>query len=197
MCVQKYRPAISTITDWRVEDRLFDRDEFYDGIIKMFHDGEDEDPDWVKDTFEWWNVQVFWKDPEGVDDSDNLNGPSTLKLVRQQRKAQKASKPAVSQTEIGKLPLGLPILTLLLIVNDPRHPFVDHHHWRIHSQHWPGITQIALPSHKGTLGSDNLLVAPHLVVSRLPSLCKIPLSTVDPAIKHPHCVLLSPNRFIS
>ncbi|KDR77454.1 hypothetical protein GALMADRAFT_65929 [Galerina marginata CBS 339.88] len=44
-CVQ-YRHAISTITDWRVEDRLFDRDEFYDSIIKMFYDGEDEDPDW-------------------------------------------------------------------------------------------------------------------------------------------------------
>ncbi|KAF8154665.1 hypothetical protein B0H34DRAFT_809198 [Crassisporium funariophilum] len=54
-CVQ-YRHAILTITDWRVEDWLFDRDEFYDAIVKMFNDGKDDDPDWVKDTFEWWNA---------------------------------------------------------------------------------------------------------------------------------------------
>lgn len=52
----KYRHAISTIADQRVKDWLFDHDEFYDSIIKMLEDGEDEDPEWGKNTFEWWNV---------------------------------------------------------------------------------------------------------------------------------------------
>ena len=52
----KYRHAISTVKDWRIEDRLFDRDEFFDSIIKTFNDEGDRDPECSKDTFEWWNA---------------------------------------------------------------------------------------------------------------------------------------------
>ena len=41
------------IKDWRVEDDLFNQEEFHSIICGLL---EDEDSEWVKDTLDWWNM---------------------------------------------------------------------------------------------------------------------------------------------
>ncbi|KAF8814385.1 hypothetical protein BYT27DRAFT_7015298, partial [Phlegmacium glaucopus] len=43
---------LTGIKDWRVEDDLFNREDFHSIICNLF---EDEDSEWVKDTLDWWN----------------------------------------------------------------------------------------------------------------------------------------------
>jgi hypothetical protein len=40
------------LDDWRTEDDLFKREEFFDSMVSFLNDPEDE---WVKDTLKWWN----------------------------------------------------------------------------------------------------------------------------------------------
>jgi hypothetical protein len=48
----KFRHCISSLDDWRTEDDLFKRDEFFDSMVSILDDPDDE---WVKDTMKWWN----------------------------------------------------------------------------------------------------------------------------------------------
>jgi len=48
----KFRHCITSLDDWRTEDDLFDREEFFDSMVSFLDDQEDE---WVKDTLKWWN----------------------------------------------------------------------------------------------------------------------------------------------
>ncbi|KAF8156612.1 hypothetical protein B0H34DRAFT_847204 [Crassisporium funariophilum] len=50
------RHSISDIEDWRTEDKLFKREEFYEFIMALFDNGDDKESDWVKDTIELWNA---------------------------------------------------------------------------------------------------------------------------------------------
>jgi len=40
------------LDDWRTEDDLFNREEFFNHMVSFLDDEEDE---WVKDTLRWWN----------------------------------------------------------------------------------------------------------------------------------------------
>jgi hypothetical protein len=40
------------LDDWRTEDDLFKREEFFDSMVSLLDDPED---DWAKDTLKWWN----------------------------------------------------------------------------------------------------------------------------------------------
>jgi hypothetical protein len=48
----KFRHCISSLDDWRTEDDLFKREDFFDTMVSFLNDPEDE---WVKDTMNWWN----------------------------------------------------------------------------------------------------------------------------------------------
>ncbi|KDR65621.1 hypothetical protein GALMADRAFT_1364505 [Galerina marginata CBS 339.88] len=80
--------GISNIEDWRIEDKLFKREQFYALIMALFNDVDDGEFDWVKDTIEWWDAcrrQVFGSEPKSIDESDNELGPSTLAIIEKQR----------------------------------------------------------------------------------------------------------------
>ena len=49
----KFRHCISSSDDWRTEDDLFKRDAFFESIVSLLDDSDDE---WVKDTMKWWNM---------------------------------------------------------------------------------------------------------------------------------------------
>ena len=53
----KFRHCISSLDDWRTEDDLFNREEFFSSMVTLLDDSEDE---WVKDTLKWWNRWVIW-----------------------------------------------------------------------------------------------------------------------------------------
>ena len=49
---------ISAINDWRTDDNLTDRLEFYNMILGLFEEREDDDQSaiqWRSDTLDWWN----------------------------------------------------------------------------------------------------------------------------------------------
>uniref|UniRef100_A0A8H8CJA8 Uncharacterized protein n=1 Tax=Psilocybe cubensis TaxID=181762 RepID=A0A8H8CJA8_PSICU len=93
-----YRYVISSIEDWRIEEKLFKRDKFFQHMVKMFdNDPIDGDPEWVQDTLEWWNSQVFGTPPHWVDQPENLSAPSTLSVVKEQRRARQAAKAQAAQ----------------------------------------------------------------------------------------------------
>ncbi len=48
----KFRHCISSLDDWRTEDDMFKREDFFDTMVSFLNDPEDE---WVKDTLNWWN----------------------------------------------------------------------------------------------------------------------------------------------
>ncbi|KAH9478018.1 hypothetical protein JR316_0010253 [Psilocybe cubensis] len=99
------RYSISSIEDWRIEDNVFDRHEFYKYIISLFEPDkkDDGDSEWSMDTIEWWNAKVLNKDPRSAKTKDNLDGPSTYDTIAEQRRARKARKAqaAASTTEGG------------------------------------------------------------------------------------------------
>jgi hypothetical protein len=39
--------------NWRLDDGLFNNEEFFHIIVCLFE--TDPDDDWVKDTLQWWN----------------------------------------------------------------------------------------------------------------------------------------------
>jgi len=40
--------------NWRLDDGLFNKEEFFNIIVRLFE--SDPDDDWVKDTIQWWNL---------------------------------------------------------------------------------------------------------------------------------------------
>ena len=48
----KFCHCISSLEDWRTEDDLFKREDFFDTMVSFLSDLED---DWIKDTLKWWN----------------------------------------------------------------------------------------------------------------------------------------------
>ncbi|PPQ75333.1 hypothetical protein CVT26_015186 [Gymnopilus dilepis] len=82
---QQYRYAISAIDDWRHDERLFKREEFYDQVLKILY----------KDLIEWLNAEILGIDPRALDESDNEEGPSTATMIQQQREARRAAKTAL------------------------------------------------------------------------------------------------------
>jgi hypothetical protein len=40
--------------DWRLDDGLFIKEEFFNAIVELLE--TDPDDDWCKDTLAWWNV---------------------------------------------------------------------------------------------------------------------------------------------
>lgn len=52
MC-SKFQHCINSLDDWRMEDDLFKREEFFDNMVFLLEDSEDE---WVMDTLKWWNL---------------------------------------------------------------------------------------------------------------------------------------------
>ncbi|PPQ82522.1 hypothetical protein CVT26_013095, partial [Gymnopilus dilepis] len=80
-----YRHSISGVDDWRHDDRLRKCEDFYQHLRKVWEDAADTDPEWLKDTIEWWNAAVLGIDPEVLDLTDNEEGPSTISMIHRQR----------------------------------------------------------------------------------------------------------------
>jgi hypothetical protein len=51
-CVKVYW-FLSDKDDWRLDDGLFKKEEFFHMIVCLFE--TDPDDDWVEDTLQWWN----------------------------------------------------------------------------------------------------------------------------------------------
>jgi len=49
----KFRHCINSLDDWRTEDDLFSRDQFFESMVSLLSDQDDA---WVKDTMSWWNM---------------------------------------------------------------------------------------------------------------------------------------------
>lgn len=40
-------------SDWRLEDGIFDKQNFFENIVCLFED--DPNSDWATETLDWWN----------------------------------------------------------------------------------------------------------------------------------------------
>lgn len=50
----KVRWFMCSEDDWRVDDGLFNKEEFFNVLVQLFE--SDPDDEWCKDTLAWWNL---------------------------------------------------------------------------------------------------------------------------------------------
>jgi hypothetical protein len=96
-----FRHFITGIKDWRIEDDLFDRDQFHQMICSFFELDAQGENDWAKDTLDWWNMKIFGTKPTNVNEEDIIMPePSSISTLKEQRARKTQKTVAVTQLSL-------------------------------------------------------------------------------------------------
>ncbi|KAJ7582252.1 hypothetical protein C8J56DRAFT_895050 [Mycena floridula] len=91
------RFGMDSMSEWGMEDGLFEMDQFYENIVALCDDMDDP---WVQETLEWWNDQIFPKRPPtkltaSFDDDTPEPAPSSKNSVMAAREARRQERAKV------------------------------------------------------------------------------------------------------